>query len=41
VIELTNPCPQIQPHGIEVVTVADKVANGEVWVIKKVLNYAS
>jgi hypothetical protein len=30
----------IQPGNIEVVQVADKVSNGEVWVIKGVLNYA-
>lgn len=32
---------QIQPHGIEVITIADKVANGEVWVVQKVLNYTT
>lgn len=31
---------QIQPGNIEVVQVADKVSNGEVWVVKGVLNYA-
>jgi len=30
----------IQPGNIEVVQVADKVSNGEVWVIAGVLNYA-
>jgi len=30
----------IQPGNIEVLHVADKVSNGEVWVIKGVLNYA-
>ncbi|KAF2234464.1 FAS1 domain-containing protein [Viridothelium virens] len=31
----------IQPEGVEVENVADKVANGEVWILKGVLNYAS
>ncbi|KAI9701635.1 MAG: hypothetical protein M1820_006406 [Bogoriella megaspora] len=31
----------IHPDGIEVDSVADKVANGEVWILKGVLNYAS
>ncbi|KAM0288028.1 hypothetical protein ACHAQH_000096 [Verticillium albo-atrum] len=31
----------IQPGNIEVVSVASTVANGEVWIIKGVLNYAS
>ena len=31
----------IQPGGIEVESVANRVANGEVWVIKDVINYRS
>lgn len=31
----------IQPQSIEVRSVADKVSNGEVWVVKGVLNYAA
>ena len=31
----------IQPGNVEVERVASKVANGEVWVLKDVLNYAS
>lgn len=30
---------QIQPGNVEVLSVADKVANGQVWIIKDVLNY--
>ncbi|TKA61572.1 hypothetical protein B0A49_05406 [Cryomyces minteri] len=30
----------IQPGNVEVLSIADKVANGEVWIIKGVLNYA-
>jgi hypothetical protein len=30
---------QIQPGNVEVLRVADKAANGEVWVLKEVLNY--
>ena len=33
---LTDIAVQIQPAGIEVVTSANSVANGEVWVIKGV-----
>ncbi|KAK8203841.1 hypothetical protein IWZ01DRAFT_514115 [Phyllosticta capitalensis] len=29
----------IQPGNVEVLSVADKVANGQVWIIKDVLNY--
>lgn len=36
----TDYCLQIQPGGVEIVNVAAKVANGEVWVLKGVLNYA-
>ena len=32
---------QIQPDGIEVESVADRVANGEVWILKGVLNVTS
>jgi len=32
---------QIQPGDIEVSSVASKVANGEVWIIKGVVNYKS
>ncbi|KAI4101268.1 MAG: hypothetical protein L6R37_005010 [Teloschistes peruensis] len=31
---------QIQPGNIEVSSIADKVSNGEVWVLKGVVNYA-
>lgn len=31
---------QIHPGNIEVQAVADKVINGEVWVVKGVINYA-
>ena len=31
---------QLQPGNVEVIQVADKVSNGEVWVIGDVLNYA-
>lgn len=31
----------IQPQSLEVLSVADKVSNGEVWVLKGVLNYAA
>jgi hypothetical protein len=31
----------IRPQGIEVLSVADKVSNGEVWVVKGVFNYAA
>lgn len=31
----------VQPGGVEVDSVVSKVANGEVWVLKGVLNYAS
>lgn len=30
---------QIQPGSVEVQSVAEKVANGEVWILKGVLNY--
>ncbi|KAF2088163.1 hypothetical protein K490DRAFT_40504 [Saccharata proteae CBS 121410] len=30
----------LQPGDIEIVSIADKVANGEVWIIRGVLNYA-
>lgn len=32
---------KVQPGNIEVSRVADKVANGEVWVLKGVMNYQS
>lgn len=32
---------QIQPGDIEVSSVASKVANGEVWIVKGVVNYKS
>ena len=31
--------PQIQPGNIEVSNIASRVTNGEVWVIKGVMNY--
>ena len=31
---------QIQPGDIEVSSVASRVSNGEVWIIKGVVNYA-
>ena len=31
--------PQIQPGNIEVSSIVSRVANGEVWVIKGVMNY--
>ena len=30
----------VQPGNVEVVEVADSVANGEVWILRGVLNYA-
>jgi len=30
----------IQPGNIEVIGISDKVDNGEVWVLKGVINYA-
>jgi hypothetical protein len=38
--ELANHRYQIQPGDIEVDKVAEKVANGEVWVLNKVINYS-
>lgn len=38
--ELANHQHQIQPGDIEVDKVAEKVANGEVWVLNKVINYS-
>jgi hypothetical protein len=32
---------QVQPGNIEVSSVASKVYNGEVWILKGVRNYAS
>lgn len=37
-LEVTNWC-QIQPGNIEVSSVAEKVSNGEVWVLNGVINY--
>ena len=31
---------QIQPGNIEVLSIAKKATNGEIWVLKNVLNYA-
>ncbi|QDS67809.1 hypothetical protein FKW77_007079 [Venturia effusa] len=31
----------IQPQSLEVLSVADKVSNGEVWILKGILNYAA
>jgi hypothetical protein len=31
---------QIQPDGIEVQSIANTVFNGELWILKGVLNYA-
>ena len=35
-----NSSEQVQPGNIEVSSVASKVSNGEVWVIKGCMNYA-
>lgn len=37
--ELTVSANQIQPGNIEVSSIANKVANGEVWTLKGVINY--
>jgi len=36
----TNKGYQIQPGGIEVSSIPNKVANGEVWVLEGARNYA-
>lgn len=38
--EIKDGKKMLQPGDIEVSSIADKVANGEVWIIKGVLNYA-
>ncbi|KAH7060639.1 hypothetical protein B0J12DRAFT_708424 [Macrophomina phaseolina] len=38
--EIKDGKKMLQPGDIEVASIADKVANGEVWIIKGVLNYA-
>lgn len=40
-IRFITDWPQLQPGNIEVDTVAEKVANGEVWVLNGVINYRS
>ncbi|KAF2460071.1 hypothetical protein BDY21DRAFT_299655 [Lineolata rhizophorae] len=39
-IEMKGGKTLIQPSGVEVASVADAVSNGEVWILKGVLNYA-
>jgi hypothetical protein len=36
---MVTDCLQIQPGNIEVNSVAEKVHNGEVWVLNDVINY--
>ncbi|KAF4538349.1 hypothetical protein BFW01_g4329 [Lasiodiplodia theobromae] len=38
--EIKDGKKMLQPGDIEVSSIADKVANGEIWIIKGVLNYA-
>ena len=40
-LTLVPPAPlQIQPDNIEVASIASRVGNGEVWILKGVRNYA-
>ena len=39
-LEETLTMCQVQPGNIEVSSIANKVSNGEVWILEGVMNYA-